>query len=127
MRAVDDDDSDIIDGLNRIAVNRSAAVARAVGSLVTAAGAIGLLAWLWLTYRTQTHASAFSFTFEDPGDDDASLSERLDVLSNTVSVLVTSSAALALGLGLRLLADYVQTRVGGNVTGYSPLDLPDES
>ena len=54
-----------VNDLNRASVERAAAIARLAGNLVVAAGAVGLLAWVWASVRTQQNLGGFTLAFSD--------------------------------------------------------------
>lgn len=107
--------------LNRMAVERSAAFARAAGTVVLVAGVIGALAWLWFAVRLQLRlddtGGALTLDF-DGSDPEVSFLDRLDTLTAYVETLVVSALAAGLGLGLRAVADYMVARTGGSLTGF---------
>ena len=124
------DDDDIVteadvDDLNRASVERSAVIARMAGSTLVVVGGLGLAAWLWLAYRTQAHATGTPlFGFGDAPD--ASLADRIDLLANMFMVLLVATMATALGLLVRVVADFLQARIGGSVTGFRVGDRFDD-
>jgi hypothetical protein len=117
-----------VDDLNRASVERAAAIARLAGSLVVAAGAVGLLAWVWVSVRTQQNLGGFTLAFSDvASESDPDLAARIDGFVSSVGLLTSSALAVGVGLAVRLIADYAQTRVGGTVTGFVEGDeVPDD-
>jgi hypothetical protein len=105
-----------VDELNRAALNRSAAIARWGGSALVVIGVLGILAWLWLTVRSQQEADPAQFLGgSEPSD--VSLGERITLLTNYVTILVFAGLAVGLGLFLRVAADVGQIKAGGSITG----------
>ena len=115
--------------LNGRSVARAGAFARLAGTALIVAGALGVLAWLWVSVRRQqqldeiadfanglgegSEGGVLSFT-----DRTVSFSERIDVFADTVMLLLTAALAVAAGSGLRLVAEYTVARTGGSVTGF---------
>jgi hypothetical protein len=131
----DDDDENTItaqdvEWLNRTSVVRTAAFARLAGSLLVAVGVVGVAAALWNIVRYQQNAEGYSFGFIGGGGvdgEDVSTMDRVDLFSTTYG-LVLPAIGLALGLALRLMADYTVVRVGGSLTGFEPGDeVPPET
>jgi hypothetical protein len=108
--------ADDVRDLNRASVERTAAIARLVGNGLVIAGAVVLLAWLWVSVRGQQQLGRLTIGFDASTGRD--LADRVDTFIGSLGML--SSGALVLGLGfvVRLLADYAQTQVGGSVTGF---------
>ena len=116
-------ESDVVE-LNRAAVERSASIARLAGSVLVAVGAIGIAGWAWLAFHTQDHADPIQFGFdEEVTSRTASMSERIDLFSASLSLLMISTLVTAVGLFVRFAGDYGRgPRVGGSVTGFQPGD-----
>jgi hypothetical protein len=105
--------------LNRASVERAAAIARLAGTAIICIGLVILLAWGWLLVRSQMNLEGGFFSFSFDGEpEDPGFKERLDAFASFTTVLAEAAVVTALGVGLRLLADYAQTRVGGTVTGF---------
>lgn len=108
-----------VENLNRVAVERSASIARIAGSVLVVIGAVGVAGWAWITVRTQDRAGPVQFGLgEDFDAPDVSLSERIDLFTASLSLLLSSAVVVGVGLFLRFAGDYGQTRVGGSVTGF---------
>ncbi|MEY2592215.1 MAG: hypothetical protein QOJ67_4199 [Acidimicrobiaceae bacterium] len=120
--------ADDVKELNDAAVVRAAAFARFAGTALVGVGALGCLAWFWSTVRAQQSAS-IGANFGLPGtgiERDISLVDRLDLFAPYVGPIVTAALVVGFGLMLRLVADFVVTRMGGSVTGFLPGDRFDE-
>lgn len=113
--------------LNQAMVERAAAFVRIAGTVLVVVGAIAVAASLWSMWEQQrdlgelpSDASVFDdgelgrFLGEAP---EPSLGGRVDHFVTTFS-LTEPALALAVGLGLRLFADYTVARTGGSLTGY---------
>ena len=115
--------ADDIVGLNRQAVVRAAAFTRLVGSALVIAGAIAMVAWLWLAVRQQQLADADTFSAPLASyRDDVSFAQRIDLLASQATLAVWAVLAVGVGLGLRLGADDAVARTGGTLTGFEPGD-----
>ena len=111
--------ADDVDDLNRMALNRSSAIARIVGTGIVVVGIFGFLCWLWLTVRAQQNLDESGGFFANVSDaPDVSMKERFDLLAGTASLLMFAGLAIGLGLFLRVAADAGQTYAGGSVTGF---------
>jgi hypothetical protein len=120
--------------LNGRSVARAGAFARLAGTALIVAGALGVVAWLWMSVRRQQQLSEIADFANGLGDGSGdgdvlsftdqtvSLSERIDVLADTAMLLVTAALAVAAGSGLRLVAEYTVARTGGSVTGFEAGD-----
>jgi hypothetical protein len=110
--------------LNGRSVARAGPFARLAGTALIVAGALGVVAWLWMSVRRQQQLSQIPGFIDDIGDLDSftdrtvSLSERIDAVADTAMLLVTAALAVAAGSGLRLVAEYTVARTGGSVTGF---------
>ena len=110
--------------LNRAVVARAAGFARLGGTAVLVVGALGLAAWVWVTVRQQQMAEDTMVMV--PGREDLSFGQRVDLVANTYVYLIYAAVAVAVGVALRLVADYAVARTGGSLTGFEPGDtLPD--
>ena len=115
-----------VDALNRATMARAAAFVRLAGSVLVAAGATGVAAWLWLAIRTQQNLSSSSVHLTLGGQGaplDFDLVDRLDLLTASFGLLMTSVLVVGFGLLLRLIADFVDARSGGTLTGFVPGDV----
>jgi hypothetical protein len=110
--------------LNRRAVERTSIIARTIGSALIVVGAVGVLAWLWFTARSQLQTGPFyvgaGSGFEQPSP---SLASRVDLLAGSFALALSAAAAIGLGMVLRLGGDYAQARTGGSITGYRAGDV----
>jgi hypothetical protein len=115
--------------LNGRSVARAGAFARLAGTALIVAGALGVLTWLWVSVRRQQQLDEIADFANGLGDGSeggvlsftdrtVSFSERIDVLADTVTLLLTAALAVAAGSGLRLVAEYTVARTGGSVTGF---------
>jgi hypothetical protein len=118
-----------ITALNGQAVARAAAFARLAGTALAVAGAIGLAAWLWTAYRMQVRADDFGGL--DPllvggaqttSEYEVTAADRIDLFVSVVDLAIVAALAAAIGLGLRLIADYTVARTGGSLTGFEAGD-----
>jgi hypothetical protein len=108
---------DDVTGMNNAAVERAAVIARLGGTALTLVGGMFVAAWLWFTVRSQMNRL----------DRGADLLDRVDLFINYLAFLGSAASIIGLGLGLRVVATYVQARVGGSVTGFQVGDLlPDD-
>jgi hypothetical protein len=115
---------DDVQRLNRMAIERATAFARIAGTASIVIGAVLGLAWAWFAVRTQQRAS---FSVFGGSDDDLDFVDRVDLFVNTLSLLVFATVICAIGVALRLFADYIQDRSGSSITGYAAGDeLPVE-
>ena len=105
--------------LNTAAVERAAALARLVGFALVVLGGVGAIAWAWVAVRTQDRVTSVDVTFgSEASPVGLSISDRIDLLAQSVGLLLTAGALVGLGLLLRLAADYAQSRAGGSITGF---------
>ena len=104
--------------LNRGTVVRGAFFARTAGSVLIVIGAIGFLTWLWTVLRGQNVLGDLGEDFFVGGGDSLSISERIDVFSYSIGLLLESALVVGVGCALRLIADYTVARLGGSLTGY---------
>jgi len=115
--------------LNRASIERSAVIARIAGTLAIAVAVIVAAGWLWQTVRLQQRAGG-DFTVFDGSSTDIEFVDRVDVFIASLGLLGTAALVAGLGFGLRLVADYMQDRAGGTVTGFvagDPLPLVDDA
>jgi hypothetical protein len=102
-------------GLNQPVVARAAKLTHRAGAALVVVGALGVLAWAWITLRG---LGLLGDSFAGFGDTpDFSFDDRVDLIAGYFSVLLYASLVAGAGLGLRLLADYAVTRTGGSLTG----------
>jgi hypothetical protein len=112
--------------LNGMTVERAGAFARLAGSALVAAGAVGVLAWLWVSVRQQQMIDDGGGGFAFGGEAGPSLVDRIDAFVDYVVFLPWSAVAVGAGFGLRLAADYTTARVGGSLSGFAIGDpVPD--
>lgn len=118
--------ADDVAALNRAMVERGAAFARIAGTVLIVVGAVGLIAALWVIGREQQHLDSGMFSFGDEGEGGASLLDRIDLISTRFGLVELPVLIGGIGLGLRLVADYVVSRTGGTLTGFEVGDeMPD--
>ena len=115
----DDEDANTItaedvEWANRTTLGQTAALTRIAGSVLVVVGVVGAAASLWTTVRYQQD---FGDAVDFSGEPGTSLLDRLDRFSITYG-LVLPAIAVALGLALRLMADYTVVRTGGSLTGF---------
>lgn len=116
--------TDDVQRLNRMAIERAAVIARIAGTASIAIGVVVGLAWAWLAVRTQQRVSNAVF---GGADADADLVDRVDLFVSSAALLAFAALTCVLGVALRLIADFIQDRAGGSITGYKPGDeLPEE-
>jgi hypothetical protein len=119
----DADDSlvsaDDVAALNRASVDRSAAIARLIGSGLVVIGVVVTLGWVWVAVRTQQQLDDTSL--------DVEFKHRLDTFAANLSILAVAALTVGVGAAMRLIADYSQTTVGSSVTGWVEGDrFPDD-
>lgn len=111
-------DAEDVDYFNRETMRDAAQRARLVATALVVVGAVGALAWLWLTIRTQQHAQGLSLGLgSDAEAPQATLLERFDGLTRTIGLLVSSALTFGLGIALSLLASHMTVSYGGTLTG----------
>jgi hypothetical protein len=112
--------------LNRASLARVATVARYAAIVLLVIAGIGILAWLWIVARQQgVFGDSGRFAFGS--QEDPTVSERIDLLSSSFSLLVSAGMIGGLGFGLRLLSDFVLLRAGATLTGVEVGDAVDEA
>jgi hypothetical protein len=104
--------------LNQVGVGRSAVFVRFGGVGLIVIGVLGALAWAYTTYRIQDQLTDGTGPFGAGFSEGPTLAQRLDAVSSQFFLLVVPVLAIAIGLLLRLVADYAQVRVGASLTGY---------
>jgi hypothetical protein len=105
---------DIAD-LNADAVGRTATLTRYAATVVLAVGAVCTLGWLfyaWRVLRDLGTTATFGSTSDSP-----TMGDRFFTLIGTSTLLLLAAMAVAVGIGMRLFADYAVARSGGSVTG----------
>ncbi len=111
-------------GLNRAAIARTTAFARLAGTVGIVIGAIAALGWAWLTVRTQGEiGDAASISIGGGAPSDPDFTDRIDLVVNSLALLIYAALVAGVGMALRLGADYAEARTGGSLTG---LDVGDE-
>ena len=118
--------------MNRASIDRSAYLARLAGSVLIAVGLLMAVSWVWAQVRTQQNLDGSVYgrlivTSLGSTDGRPTWALRIDVFTSSVSALWQPALALAGGFGLRMLADYTQSRVGGSITGFVEGDVLDVS
>jgi hypothetical protein len=113
--------ADDIGLLNRAVVTRAAAFARIAGTAVIVVGAVGVVAWAWLTVRHQIRLSAVDVPF-GASSTGLDLVDRVDIVVADVIFLLYAAFVVGVGVALRLAADYTVAGVGGSLTGFEPGD-----
>lgn len=112
---------DDVAGSNEALIQRTAYFAQLVGTGLVAVAAVGALAWLYVAARQQLNASDFTFGGND-GTDPVSLGERLNLFASAFGYLMQAALVLAIGVAIRLLAQWATARTGGSLTGFQPGD-----
>jgi hypothetical protein len=110
-----------LEWLNRRMVGRAADAVRAAGTVLMAVGVVGVAASVWLVWRIQQRLGDSTFDSFGEGDD-ASWVDRFDGLANAYGTVVLPVIAVALGYGLRLVADYAVVRTGGQLGEFTAGD-----
>lgn len=104
-----------VEWANRTMLVRAAGFTRNAGTVLRVVGAVGAAAALWTTVRYQQDIGDRS---DFSGEPDVTLMDRLDQFSATYGLLVAPVIGVAVGLALRLMADYAVVRVGGSLSGF---------
>jgi hypothetical protein len=109
--------ADDVRDLNRSSVERSASIARIAGVAVTFVGGVLAVGWLWVAVRLQQRiGDGLDFGTNEPSS--VSFAKRVDALVGSLGLLGTAALVVAIGFVACLLADYMQSQVGGSVTGF---------
>ena len=128
MVTVDEDriTADDVAALNRASLARVATIGRYAAIVLLVVAAMAAAAWLWIVARQQGifgDAGRFAFgTQEDP-----TVAERVDLFASSLSILVSAGMVGGLGLGLRLVSDFILLRAGATLTGVQVGDAVEET
>jgi hypothetical protein len=116
--------TDDVADLNIQSVARSGVILRLVGTMLVVAGAVGVIAWLWLEVRTQQRITSgpLSFNAANGTATGLDLADRIDAFTDSISSLLLSTLVVGVGVASRLVADYAIARSGGSLTGFNAGD-----
>lgn len=107
--------------LNRGVLLRSARLARVVGTVLVAIGALGFLMWVWIVLRQQHVIGGEHFMFGPPGD--GSPTQRLDAFAGSFGFLTETTVTAGIGALLRLAGEHLTAGHGGSLTGLAAGDV----
>lgn len=103
---------------NRETMRDLAMRGRIAGTAVMIVAAVGALAWLWITVRTQQHLRSRGFPLGGASTGlRIALPERLDAAVATFALLTSAALAFVFGAGLVLLSSHLTVVYGGTLTG----------
>lgn len=108
--------ADDVTELNRATLQGTSALARHAGTALIVVAGVGLVAWMWIAARQQRLVGADGFPGFGSDGEGVSLTQRLDLLANSIGFLVNAVLVGGLGLGLRLVAELTISRGGGSLT-----------
>jgi hypothetical protein len=109
--------TDDIADLNTDAVGRTAALTRYAATVVLAVGAVCTVGWLFYAWRVLRDLGTTASFGSSANSGSPTLGDRFFTLIGTTTLLLLAALAVAIGLGMRLFADYAVARSGGSVTG----------
>jgi hypothetical protein len=120
--------ADDVASMNRASIERSAYLARLGGSVLFVVGVLVALGWLWTQIRNQQRLDDYGSSPAVTGAIQLYSARitgvsRVDLLLGSLGGLWLPALAVAGGLALRMLADFVQIRVGGSITGFVEGDV----
>jgi hypothetical protein len=119
--------ADDVAALNRASLARVATIGRYAAIVLLVVAAFGFAAWVWVVARQQNlFGGGDGFLFG--GDrENPSFTERVDLFATSISILVSAGMVGALGLGLRLVSDFILMRAGATLTGVEVGDEVEET
>jgi hypothetical protein len=111
-----------LEWLNRRLVSRAAEAVRTAGTVLMAVGAVGVAVAGWLVWRLQQRLSEADSIGSFGERDEITWVDRVDGFANAFGTVVLPVIAVALGYGLRLVADYAVVRTGGQLGEFTAGD-----